>query len=119
MLCKSISGLPIPIITVTSRKHRGIKYKKRQAIFLTARVHPGETNSNLVVDGFMEFLLSNEGMFHLLNNYIFKIIPCLNPDGNVCGNYRSSLAGVDLNRQWVIPHRELHPSVYFAKDAIS
>jgi hypothetical protein len=31
------------------------------------------------------------------------LIPCLNPDGVVKGNYRSNFAGVDLNRQWVLP----------------
>jgi hypothetical protein len=57
MLCKTISGLPVPIITITSRRHRGIEYKKRQAVCITARVHSGETNSNFVFDGFLEYLL--------------------------------------------------------------
>ena len=49
-------------------------------------------------DGLINYLVSQEGSKELLQNFIFKLIPCLNPDGNVCGNYRSSLAGVDLNR---------------------
>ena len=28
-LSKSISGLPVPIITITSRRHKGLDYKKR------------------------------------------------------------------------------------------
>ena len=39
----------------------------------------------------------------------------MNPDGVVCGNYRSSVAGVDLNRQWILPNRQLHPEVYHTK----
>ena len=39
----------------------------------------------------------------------------MNPDGVVCGNYRSSVAGVDLNRQWILPDRKLHPEVYHTK----
>jgi murein tripeptide amidase MpaA len=35
----------------------------------------------------------------------------LNPDGVINGNTRASLAGVDLNRQWVAPNAELHPEV--------
>jgi murein tripeptide amidase MpaA len=37
---------------------------------------------------------------NLRKNYIIKIIPVLNPDGVVHGNYRTSLSGHDLNRKW-------------------
>jgi cytosolic carboxypeptidase protein 2/3 len=53
----------------------------------------------------------NETAQQLRNNFIFKIIPCLNPDGVICGNYRSSLAGVDLNRQWQAPDPKFHPII--------
>ena len=39
----------------------------------------------------------------------------LNPDGVVVGNYRCSLAGVDLNRVWDKPQREVHPTVFHAR----
>lgn len=42
----------------------------------------------------------------------------MNPDGNVCGNYRSSLAGVDLNRQWIVPNKDIHPEVFHVKDML-
>lgn len=32
----------------------------------------------------------------------------LNPDGVVVGNYRTSLAGVDLNRVYKTPHQVYH-----------
>jgi len=51
----------------------------------------------------------------VLANYIMQLVPCMNPDGVVCGNYRSSLAGVDLNRQWILPNKTLHPEVFFTK----
>jgi hypothetical protein len=35
----------------------------------------------------------------LRDNFVFKIVPMLNPDGVINGNYRCSLAGCDLNRQ--------------------
>ena len=51
-------------------------------------------------------------------NFIFKIIPMLNIDGVVNGNYRCNLAGVDLNRQWIDPSKKSHPTIYHAKQLI-
>ena len=51
----------------------------------------------------------------LRNNYVFKIIPMLNPDGVIIGNYRCSLAGVDLNRQWLAPNSRTFPTNYHTK----
>jgi murein tripeptide amidase MpaA len=31
---------------------------------------------------------------------VFKIVPMINPDGVVFGNYRTSLSGKDLNRMF-------------------
>lgn len=52
------------------------------------------------------------------NHFIFKIIPILNTDGTVYGNYRASLLGVDLNRRWKNPSRYLHPTIYHTKSLI-
>ena len=46
---------------------------------------------------------------------VFTIVPMLNPDGVSAGNYRTSLAGVDLNRQWAKPSLEKHPEIANAK----
>ena len=45
----------------------------------------------------------------LREKFIFKIIPMLNPDGVINGNYRCSLSGQDLNRRWKTPSKLLHP----------
>lgn len=37
---------------------------------------------------------------YLRDKYLFKIVPMINPDGVVNGNYRFSAAGYDLNRKW-------------------
>lgn len=47
--------------------------------------------------GLLHKLLSDD-MIEIRNKVIFKLIPMLNPDGVVCGNYRSNLAGFDMNR---------------------
>ena len=77
---------------------------KKKALVISARVHPGETNASFVFAGFFQtiasqaFNLSFPFAQSLRDNYLIKIIPCLNPDGVSCGNYRAGLEGVDLNR---------------------
>lgn len=66
--------------------------------------------------GIIDFLLSDaEDAKHLRNNVIFKLIPMLNVDGVIEGNHRCSLLGVDLNRQWIDPDINLHPTIYSTK----
>ena len=88
----------------------------KKAIIISARVHPGESNSSHVMQGFLDFILSERTDAKLLRKYfVFKIIPMLNPDGVIYGNYRCSLLGVDLNRKWINPNKYLHPTVYYTK----
>ena len=47
--------------------------------------------------------------------FIFKIIPMLNPDGVIVGNYRCSLAGRDLNRNYKSVLKDSFPSVWHTK----
>jgi hypothetical protein len=42
----------------------------------------------------------------------------LNPDGVIAGNYRTSLAGVDLNRRWSNPIEHLYPTINHAKELV-
>ena len=47
-----------------------------------------------MMKGVIEFLVSNTAEAHALReNFVFKIVPMLNPDGVINGNYRCSLAG--------------------------
>jgi hypothetical protein len=65
------------------------------------------------------FLISNSPVAKALReNFIFKIVPMLNIDGVVNGNYRCNLAGVDLNRQWIDPSKKNHPTIYHTKQLI-
>jgi hypothetical protein len=84
-----------------------------------SRVHPGETVSSWMMKGIIDFLCSDcEEASYLRNSFVFKIIPMMNPDGVVSGNYRTSLAGCDLNRRWINPNGVLHPEIYYAKQMI-
>jgi murein tripeptide amidase MpaA len=52
----------------------------------------------------------------LRDNFVFKLLPMLNPDGVINGATRCNLAGVDLNRVYIDPNRKLHPSIYHLKN---
>lgn len=54
----------------------------------------------------------------LRDNFVFKIVPFLNPDGVINGNTRCNLAGVDLNRCWIDPSRKMQPTVYHYKQMV-
>ena len=92
-------------------------YKKH--VFITSRVHPGESQASHVVHGLIEYLLSDEPEAQeIRDKFVVKVIPMLNPDGVIHGNYRVSLLGADLNRRWKKPSKFLHPEIYYAKSLI-
>ncbi|KAM3843925.1 cytosolic carboxypeptidase 1 isoform 6-T7 [Vipera latastei] len=121
VLCETLSGNNCPVITITAMPESNYyehicQFRNRPYIFLSARVHPGETNSSWVMKGTLEYLMSNAPAAQSLReSYIFKIVPMLNPDGVINGNHRCSLSGEDLNRQWQNPNPDLHPTIYHAK----
>ena len=58
----------------------------RKYVFLSARVHPGESNSSHIINGIIQYLLGTDDIaIELRRKCIFKIIPMLNPDGVVNG----------------------------------
>ncbi|KFO62790.1 Cytosolic carboxypeptidase 1, partial [Corvus brachyrhynchos] len=121
VLCETLAGNSCPLVTITAMPESNYyehicQFRNRPYIFLSARVHPGETNASWVMKGTLEYLMSNNpNAQYLRESYIFKIIPMLNPDGVINGNHRCSLSGEDLNRQWQNPNPDLHPTIYHAK----
>ena len=88
--------MPVWAITI-SREAKNVK--KKPTIVITSRVHAGETPASVVFQGIFNFLVSDRKEAKFLRRfYTFILVPCLNPDGVVCGNYRNSVSGVDLNR---------------------
>lgn len=86
-----LNGNPLPLLTITSKLHSTLP-RKPHYILLTARVHPAESNSSWMLKGLVDYLLHplrNESdeliRKHLLESYVFKIIPMLNPEGVING----------------------------------
>ncbi|XP_032751000.1 cytosolic carboxypeptidase 4 [Rattus rattus] len=101
VLCQTLGGNPCPLVTITafpesnSAEHLE-QFRCRPYQVITARVHPGESNASWVMKGTLEFLVSSDPVAKLLReNFVFKIIPMLNPDGVINGKYVTCLA------QWI------------------
>lgn len=118
LLTYSIGGNRCDYLTITAASSPE-EVKKRRGVVISARVHPGETVGSWMMHGVLEFLTGNTPEASLLReNFVFKIIPMLNPDGVINGNYRCNLAGVDLNRRWKDPLKSLHPTICATKKLI-
>jgi murein tripeptide amidase MpaA len=96
------------------------RQKMKKIVVITGRVHPGETNSSFMMEGFLKFISDpkNETAGELRKRIVFKVVPCINPDGVIAGNSRVSLSGNDLNRNYIRPHPKLHPIVCAVKKII-
>lgn len=69
--------------------------------------------------GIIDYLVSDtEEAIFFRNNYIIKIIPMINPDGVIIGNFRTSISGKDLNRRWKDPSIDCYPEVFYVKELI-
>lgn len=112
ILCRSLAQNFVHILTITN-PHETIEAKQKKVVVISARVHPGETNGSWMMKGFLDFITSMEpDAVTLRGHFIFKVIPMLNPDGVIVGNYRCSLAGRDLNRRYKTTLREAFPAIY-------
>ena len=53
--------------------------------------------------------MENGEIDYLKRNIEFYVFPMVNADGVLYGNYRTNLAGTDLNRMWRNPRKDLQP----------
>ena len=61
----------------------------RPVVFVTARVHPGETPASFVAQGLVDWLLGSSTLAVQLRRHVTTVVvPMLNPDGVFLGNYR-------------------------------
>ncbi|XP_022610426.1 cytosolic carboxypeptidase 2-like [Seriola dumerili] len=119
VLCHSLAGNAVYVVTITSQGVGRVEGRSKKAVVVTARVHPGETNGSWMMEGLLDFLLGDSEDAQLLREtFVFKVVPMLNPDGVVVGNYRCSLAGRDLNRNYKTLLRDSFPCVWHTRNLV-
>ena len=93
----------IPYIIITNFSSSKEEIKERKCILITGRIHSGETVSSYVIQGLIDYLVNLDYPIskYLRERFIFKIIPMLNVDGVIYGNYRLNILGKDMNRLWI------------------
>ena len=120
----------IHLLTITSKKNIDLTkneqhisglfpYKNRcnlsihdkHIIFITARVHPGETPGTLIFNGILKTLINSDNQLNniLLDNFVFKLIPIINVDGVSNGYFRLDQNGFNLNRCYLNPNQKDNP----------
>lgn len=111
----------LELITIDSVP-KAIKLDGKNAIrviIVLARMHPGESATSFAMQGFLEFLLSLHPIAIILRqNFIFKVLPMVNPDGVFLGNNRCNLIGQDLNRVWNVATEFSHPTVFAIRNML-
>ncbi|CAC9539786.1 metallo-peptidase, Clan MC, Family M14 [Leishmania infantum JPCM5] len=139
VLCKSLEGRDVTLLTISDcsrmaierapllSKEDGLPHSSalgftqrpysffgKQYVVLTARVHPGECPGSHLMHGCIDFLMNCTDCraAALRHNFVFCVVPMLNPDGVVRGHSRVDSNGVDLNRMYRDPSRKRHPAPY-------
>lgn len=75
VLCNSLAGNAVYVVTITSRGVGRVEGKAKKAVVVTARVHPGETNGSWMMEGFLDFLLGDSEDAQLLRDtFVFKVM---------------------------------------------
>uniref|UniRef100_A0A4W3J8N0 Peptidase M14 domain-containing protein n=1 Tax=Callorhinchus milii TaxID=7868 RepID=A0A4W3J8N0_CALMI len=82
VLCETRAGNSCFLLTITDSTTDKENVEGKLGVVLTARVHPGETQSSWMMKGIVDFLISEERIAkELRQRCVFKIVPMLNPDG--------------------------------------
>ena len=73
-MCESLAGNAVELLTITSFACDPEELAKRKGIVISSRVHPGESNSALVMEGIIDYLTGPSlGAKILRDNFVFKV----------------------------------------------
>jgi len=113
---RTVEGRDLRLLTVANRN---LPDAGKPTVWLMARQHAWETGTSFVAEGFLLYLLSNEGS-DLRQRARWKILPMMDPDGVARGGVRFNRNGFDVNRNWdtCAPDDPRMPEIAAAKKAL-
>ncbi len=102
---------------IINSKSKALRIPEKPIIFISARVHPGETPSSYLMNGILRFLLNKKDPRAeiLRKAFVFKIIPIINVDGVSRGFYRYDTNSLNMNRHYICPGMKMQPEIYALK----
>jgi hypothetical protein len=115
VLCKSHGGVDVPVIFWDAEAQTWCEVpmptreRRRPLIMIVARHHPGESVASYEMEGLMNSLFTRR---RILEHFSVLLMPMFNVDGVICGYYRPSLTGYDMNRSWINPGKKRNPVEY-------
>jgi murein tripeptide amidase MpaA len=111
-LGETVEGRDIDLLII------GEPDETKRKIWIIARQHPGEPQSEWFIQGLIERLLDQDDPVArtLLSKATFHIVPNMNIDGSIAGNLRVNASGRNLNREWGNPDASLSPEVFFVRE---
>ena len=144
LLCRSRDGLRVDLVTISAPPSEQdladgpedpppgphlfpdraaeppvLAFPRKRVLFFSARVHPGETPATFMMNGVLQFLVSRDPRARALRDqFVVKLVPCLNPDGVRRGHYRQDGLGNNLNRCYQDPSPEHHPPIHAVREAL-
>lgn len=93
VITNSLEGNPIQLVEVTDA---AVTAPYKRAICVTARQHPAEAGGSWMAEGMLDWILSEQpAARELLRRSVVYLVPFMNPDGVLLGNYRVNRAGIN------------------------
>lgn len=101
----SVEGRPIYLVTITDPE---VEDSAKKVVWITGTQHAYEMAAGPVVEGITEALLEDSDSAKAVRgNFIYQIVPLMNPDAVSRGGYRYNMHDVDLNRNWDNEQKDL------------
>lgn len=89
----------------------------RKVLLLTTRARPSDAASNLCLKGFIESFVEETTLLatFMRQNLMLVVVPLLNPDGVMLGNFQSGVSGHDMLDYLNEESKELFPELHYLK----